>query len=105
MAASDDLPTAPIPQSAVQTGRFLRATRIVLARPVATFVFLSMRLGTLKIAPTPPLEGPDEPAHFLRAYGISIGEIVPMTTDEQGRKGFFVPARPHQGYALFEGGV
>jgi uncharacterized membrane protein len=102
MAAFDDLPTAPIPQSAVQTGRFLRATRIVLARPVATFVFLSMLFGTLTIALTPPLEGPDEPAHFLRAYGISIGEIVPMTTDEQGRKGLFVPARLHQGYAVFE---
>jgi uncharacterized membrane protein len=102
MATFDDLPAAPRPQSAVKAGRFPRAVRMVLTRPVAAFVFLSMLFGTLTIALTPPLEGPDEPAHFLRAYGISTGEIVPMTTDEQGRKGIFVPARLHQGYAVFE---
>jgi uncharacterized membrane protein len=102
MATFNDLPAAPVPQSAAEAGRFSRAARIVLARPVATFVFLSMLFGTLTLVLTPPLEGPDEPAHFLRAYGISVGEIIPMTMDEQGRKGIFVPARLHRGYKVFE---
>jgi len=78
---------------------------MVLTRPVAAFVVLSMLFGTLTIVLTPPLEGPDEPAHFLRAYGISTGEIVPITADEHGRKGIFVPARLHWGYAVFERGL
>jgi len=102
MATFDDLPATPLPQCAVKAGHFLRAARMVLARPVAAFVFLSMLFGTLTIVLTPPLEGPDEPAHFLRAYGISVGEIVPKTVDEQGRKGVFVPARLHWEYAVFE---
>jgi hypothetical protein len=102
MATSDDLPTAPIPQSTAGPGRALRAARIVLARPVAAFVGLSMLFGTLTMALTPPLEGPDEPAHFLRAYGISRGEIIPATTDAQDRKGIFLPARLYRGYAVFE---
>ncbi len=102
MTTFDDLPAAPAPQSAAKANLWLRASRIVLARPVAVFVFLSMFFGTLTIALTPPLEGPDEPAHFLRAYGISLGEIVPTLADEQGRKGIFVPARLHRGYTVFE---
>jgi uncharacterized membrane protein len=101
MATFDDLPAAPVAQSAT-AGRFLRAARLVLTHPVAAFVFLSMLFGTLTLVLTPPLEGPDEPAHFLRAYGISVGEIIPMTADERGRKGIFVPARLHRGYAVFE---
>src|SRR6266542_6738964 len=102
MATFDDLPAAPIAQSTAGPGRALRAARIVLARPVAAFVVLSMLFGTLTLALTPPLEGPDEPAHFLRAYGISVGDIVPKNVDEQGRKGVFVPARLHWEYAVFE---
>src|SRR5256885_9982962 len=100
MASIDDLPAATTAaaasQSAVEPGAIWRAVRIVLTRPVTTFVFLSLLFGTLTIALTPPLEGPDEPAHFLRAYGISVGEIVPATADEHGRKGIFVPARLHR---------
>ena len=102
MTTFDDLPTASAPQSAAKAGLWLRTARGVLARPVAAFVFLSMLFGTLTIALTPPLEGPDEPAHFLRAYGISLGEIVPTLADQQGRKGIFVPARLHRGYTVFE---
>jgi uncharacterized membrane protein len=102
MATFDDLPTRPLPPSAVEARRGLRALQFVMARPVAAFVILSLLFGTLTIALTPPLEGPDEPAHFLRAYAISVGEILPVTADEHGRKGIFVPQRLHQGYALFE---
>jgi uncharacterized membrane protein len=102
MATFDDLPAAPVPRPAGKAGRATRAARLVLTHPVAAFVFLSMLFGTLTLVLTPPLEGPDEPAHFLRAYGISVGEIIPMTADERGRKGIFVPARLHRGYAVFE---
>src|SRR5262249_3539750 len=102
MTTFDDLPAAPAPQSAAKAPLWLRTAGGVLARRVAAFVFLSMLFGTLTTALTPPLEGPDEPAHFLRAYGISLGEIVPTLADQQGRKGILVPARLHRGYTVFE---
>src|SRR5207244_9928158 len=81
MASIDDLPAAaaaaaPAPQSAVEPSRGLRAFRIVLTRPVTTFVFLSLLFGTLTIALTPPLEGPDAPAHFMLACWLSVGDVV-----------------------------
>jgi hypothetical protein len=102
MTTFDDLPAAPLPQSAVRAGRFSRAVRVLLTRPVAAFFVLSLAFGGLTVAITPPLEGPDEPAHFLRAYGISVGEIIPSTADAHGRKGIFVPPRLHWGYGVFE---
>jgi uncharacterized membrane protein len=102
MATVNDLPAAPTSRSATRTGRASRAARIVLTRPVAVFVALSMLFGALTVVLTPPLEGPDEPAHFLRAYGISTGEIIPATSDADGRKGIFMPARLHWGYTVFE---
>ena len=102
MATFDDLPAAPIPQRTARPRPAWRAARIVLAHPAAVFVLLSMLFGMLTIAFTPPLEGPDEPAHFLRAYGFSRGEIIPATADAQSRKGILLPTRLHRGYAVFE---
>ena len=39
---------------------------------------MSLLFGTLLILATPPLRGPDETAHFLRAYGVAQGDIVPI---------------------------
>jgi hypothetical protein len=45
--------------------------------PVRIFLLLSGLFGIL-IFLTPPMRGPDEPAHFIRAYGISQGQVIPL---------------------------
>src|SRR5262249_26565560 len=70
--------------------------------PVAAFVALSLVFGSLIIIAAPPLRGPDETAHFLRAYGIAQGDFVPSASDAQGRKGVLLPARLYHGFAFFE---
>ncbi len=65
---------------------------------VTAFAALSLLFGTLIILVTPPLRGPDETAHFLRAYGIALGDIVPSTGDAQSRKGIFLAARLYEGF-------
>jgi hypothetical protein len=75
---------------------------LLLGNPALVFVLLSALFGTLLIIVTPPLRGPDEAAHFLRAYGIAQGEIVPSLADGDGRKGIFIPASLHRGFAYYE---
>jgi len=72
-------------------------------RPVAAFVALSLLFGTLIILATPPLRGPDETAHFLRAYGVAQGDLVPSMRDAEGRKGILLPPRLYDGFDFFEG--
>ena len=74
----------------------------LLTSPARLFGLLSLAFGTLLIILTPPLRGPDEAAHFLRAYGIAQGEVVPLTVDREGRKGIRLPACLHDGFAYFE---
>jgi uncharacterized membrane protein len=63
---------------------------------------VSLLFGTLIILVTPPLRGPDETAHFLRAYGVAQGDIVPSIRDGEGRKGVLVPQRLYEGFDFFE---
>ena len=72
-------------------------------RPAPLFVALSLLFGTLVILATPPLRGPDETAHFLRAYGVAQGDLLPSLRDAQGRKGVLLPPRLYDGFAFFEG--
>jgi len=67
----------------------------------ATFAVLSLLLGTVIILVTPP-RGPDETAHFLRAYGVAQGDFVPAARDAQGRSGVHLPRRLHAGFGFFE---
>lgn len=73
----------------------------VITNPTAVFVVLASVLGLFLVVLTPPLRGPDEPAHFLRAYGIAGGAIVPMMTDDVGRRGLLLPAPVYDGYTFF----
>jgi hypothetical protein len=66
------------------------------------FAALSLFFGALAIIATPPLRGPDETAHFLRAYGIAQGHLVPTLRDSQNRKGVVLPPRLHEGFDFFE---
>ncbi len=70
--------------------------------PAVLFVILSAIIGSLLIAVTPPLRGPDETAHFVRAYSLSQGIIVPGARDAEGRKGISMPADLHHGFNHFE---
>jgi uncharacterized membrane protein len=70
--------------------------------PVTAFAAVSLLFGTLIILATPPLRGPDETAHFLRAYGVALGDIVPSSRDAEGRKGILLPARLYEGFDYFE---
>jgi uncharacterized membrane protein len=70
--------------------RFMAAGRVERKLPLI-FLAASLCVGLLAIAVNPPLRGPDEPAHFLRAYAIAHGEFVPATRDARGRRGLFLP--------------
>ena len=67
-----------------------------------TFVLLSLLFGTLIIFATPPLRGPDETAHFLRAYGLALGDFVPVIPEGKTRKGIFLPPALREGFDYFE---
>jgi uncharacterized membrane protein len=54
------------------------------------FVALSLLLGLAMLLVTPPFEVPDEPHHFLRAYQISQGQLLPIFHNGVG--GDFLPA-------------
>jgi Predicted membrane protein (DUF2142) len=66
------------------------------------FAVLSLLFGAIVILLTPPLRGPDETAHFLRAYGVAQGDFVPAARDAQGRSGVHLPRRLHAGFGFFE---
>jgi uncharacterized membrane protein len=87
------VPTAAIAKA---QPRALRST------PAACLVVLSLAFGSILACLTPPLRGPDETAHFVRAYGLSRGEIVPDSVDGEGRKGLWMPAAIHRDFAFFE---
>jgi hypothetical protein len=69
--------------------------------PVTAFITVSLVFGTLIILATPPLRGPDETAHFLRAYGVAQGDIVPSQRDAEGRKGILLPPRLYESFDFF----
>src|SRR3954447_19598538 len=73
-----------------------------LLQPASLFVLLSILLGTAVLAIVPPLRAPDENAHFLRAYGVWHGEIIPSRTDQQGRRGVFLPAHLYAEFRFFD---
>src|SRR5215210_6742538 len=70
--------------------------------PAVIFSLLSIIFGSAIAIMTPPLRGPDESAHFLRAYGIARGDIVPSMRDQEGRKGIFLAGEVYEGFAYFD---
>jgi Predicted membrane protein (DUF2142) len=84
------------------TAPFSGARIAPATHPVTAFAAVSLLFGTLIILATPPMRGPDETAHFLRAYGAALGDIVPSSRDAEGRKGIFLPAHLYEGFDYFE---
>lgn len=95
-----------ITAGSVRTARIealtLPRARSRLRDPAVLFAALSLVAGALLIAITPPLRGPDEAQHFLRAYGLTQGDLVPRTLDVQGHKGLYLPARLDRELKFFE---
>ncbi len=92
----------PASRPAVPTLGASRPDRARLASPPILFVILSLLFGVGLLVVNPPLRGPDEAAHFVRAYGIAGGELVPDGRDAEGRKGTLLPARVHDDFEFFE---
>jgi hypothetical protein len=84
-----------------RTPAFPRA-RGRLRDPAVLFALISLFAGALLVIITPPLRGPDEAQHFLRAYGITQGDLVPSLLDAQGRKGLYLPAGIDRDRKFFE---
>ncbi len=76
-----------------------RAARLRIG-PATLLVVLSALFGAACILLNPPMRGPDEPAHFARAYAYAQGIVLPQT-EVGGRKGLFIPADIHDDYAFF----
>ncbi|MBO0756094.1 MAG: DUF2142 domain-containing protein [Bradyrhizobiaceae bacterium] len=74
----------------------------LLCNPAAAFLLISIPFGAATLAINPPLRGYDETSHFLRAYGISKGDVVPSTFDEKGRRGILIPDRLNEELSVFE---
>jgi uncharacterized membrane protein len=85
------------------TVRFRDSGRLLAAGPNSAFILSSLLFGLLTVAAVPPLRGPDETAHFLRAYGVAGGDLVPSILDAHGRKGIWLPARVYADFDYFEG--
>lgn len=100
MTILQDATAGSIPETAAISAP--PVTRVWPRRPAPIFAALAALFGAVVAVITPPLRGPDEAAHFLRAYGISQGEIIPRTTDAEGRKGIFLPAGLNREFDLFE---
>jgi hypothetical protein len=79
-----------------------RIARWLAHHAVVVFVVLSAAFGPAIVMLHPPLRAPDEAAHFLRAYGIAQGDIIPSTVDGMGRKGTHLPASLAADFHFFE---
>ena len=73
----------------------------IAANPVAVFIALSAIFGSAIIAAAPPLRGPDESQHFVRALGLAQGDFIPSVHDAAGRKGIRLPPSFHREFGWF----
>jgi hypothetical protein len=92
----------PAPRPVIPELRAPRRAWARLTHPVVLFLVLSALFGAGAIVVNPPLRGADEAAHFLRAYSIAGGEVMPTIRDAEGRKGTYLPGRIHRDYEFFE---
>jgi uncharacterized membrane protein len=82
----------------------LEISRTARARGIApevVFFIMSLLFGAIAIVATPPLRGPDEPAHLWRTIGISEGDLIPTTRNADGDVGLFIPANWHRQFSHF----
>jgi uncharacterized membrane protein len=78
-----------------------KSIRLLVGRPGLVFLVSSILIGLVTVAINPPLRGPDESAHFLRALGIAGGDLIPRIADPRGRRGLLLPPALHQQFSHF----
>lgn len=78
-----------------------------LKRPEYCFLSLAALFGVLLVFLTPPLQSPDEGAHFFRAYQVSELHISPVRfeTDNQVQYGANLPNSLYTANSVFMGDV
>lgn len=54
----------------------MNSIRKIISSPTLVFSIIALFFGSLIIFLTPPFSGGDEEAHFVRAYGISRGQLT-----------------------------
>lgn len=64
------------------------------------FILISIIFGTLMLFITPPFNSPDEDSHFIYAYELSEGNLIP--SNENGVSGFYVPKKMMDDIARFK---
>jgi uncharacterized membrane protein len=89
-------------EPAEPTGWVAKVIRRVASHPASVFAIASAILGIALAGVAPPLRGPDETAHFLRAYGIGQGDLLASVYDSKGRKGIVLPVSFYRQFNLFE---
>jgi uncharacterized membrane protein len=52
-------------------------------KPEKVFLWMALTFGLLFIVATPPLQVPDEPAHFLRCWQISEGQLLAVKSNNR----------------------
>ena len=67
--------------------------------PQRVFLFTAIIWGSLTVFITPPFQVPDEPNHFLRAFQIASGDLLPE--NQNNRVGGFVPSSLEKTILLF----
>ena len=63
-----------------------------IAQPHVVYATAALIVGVSFIAITPPFHGPDEDAHFLRAYQLATGKLKLVTAQQPGRLGAELPS-------------
>ena len=63
-----------------------------IAQPHVVYAVAALVVGMSFIAITPPFHGPDEDAHFLRAYQLATGKLKLVTAQQPGRLGAELPS-------------
>ncbi len=91
-AGDGGLPAGGEPEVAAEVAARRRslAERVRLLSPRVVFLALAVPMGLFLLLAVPPTQGLDEPNHFYRAYGISMGQLVAET--QAGRTGGFLPS-------------
>jgi uncharacterized membrane protein len=88
MSGSDasSLPTAADPEGATphRSPTIPASLRSVATDPARCFLVLGMLVGLLLVFIVEPMGGIDEAAHFVRAYQVSTGRLIPQIPAEKG---------------------
>jgi hypothetical protein len=79
LSAASTPTVEPTPDHRADAARSGPWWRTWLTDPARCFLAIGLLGGVLLMIAIPPLDGIDEPAHFVRAYQVSTGQLMPDT--------------------------